>query len=422
MGCGSSDLSYLEEEDERYASNSASNSASTIDRILCENPRITYSSSSKPVGANHNRSMFVAYLGSQKVALHRINESKFKEVQHEMLLVSQLNHESVIRYLFEYKYADIPYVVTEFFEKTLEAYVGEDVYNSQSNNEDLMWQLVEVIEYLQSLKIVVLNLLPQNIFVVQKNSEPVVKLTDFSCAIKIQENPSKITGYYPANKTFAAPEIYGSTIAYLSSDLYPLGCTLYFLFSNGKMFNNEKQFKNMIALKGSNVTSSDYLCIDLIRKLLSVPLQRRLTIEEMVQHPLGWNNTQTTNFIIALQVKIEEGDANLRSCLFKNSHFVVGFNEQWTSRIEVNILEELNTIRKDFKAKNKSNVTADTDKKDNIISLIRTMRNLLVHPQPDQISALMGTPSLFLDYWLTKFPSLIMHLYNSKSNYENGIF
>lgn len=428
MGCASSYLSNSEDQepyitidksvDEINQNYLQENSRENSKIVLCQNPELSYIPTL--VLRNNNGTLFKGQLGYQEVAVHQIYPHKQQDMQHEIGLLSGLDHENVIRYFFEYRNAEILYVVTEYFENTIRDYVA-----IPSSHKHLKMQILNAVAYMQACGIVIVNLTPGNIFVVERNSKQTVKLTDFSCAIQIKNESCKITGYGPTSKDFSAPEVHISKHAHKSSDLYSLGCIFYFLFANGATLNKLKYkgFSGIISGKKSFATSNDYLCADLICKLVKQSPIDRLPIGMIREHPFFWNDDQTTAFIVDIQIEIESGDSDFRKCLYTNSHLVVGFNEDWTSRIEENVLKELELINKDFKARNRAKSPSNKpEKKENIISLIRIMRNISVHKNTGEIAALMGTTALFLNYWLTKFPNLIMHLYNAKLNYENGNF
>lgn len=408
MGCAES--SNLEHSEDQQP-NILTTSTSIIDAsLLCENPGILLRPT--PFLRNPNGMIFRGQLGYQKVAINKINPKNWKEMQIEIALFSQLDHENVIRYLFDLKVSDTQYVVTEFFEITLEKAYAQVLTDDQKN---LIWQLVNAVEFLQSLKIVVLNLTPFNIYVVKKNSKLIVKLTDFSCAMKLQKDYGKTTKIIP--KTFSAPEIDKSKCVKLSSDLYSLGCVIFYLNSNGKILNKIpfKQFGKIIEGKSSNASSRDFLCADLIRQLI-----KRKPIAKIMQHPFAWDDKQTISLIIDIAVVIESGDLNFRKWLYNNSHHVIGVDEKWRHKIDPAILKSLKTAEDKFRARHGK--PKENEKKENIISLINTMRKILVHSQPADISACMGTPSMFIDYWSTKFPALIQNLYNAKRKFDNGDF
>ena len=379
--------------------------------ILCTNPELILLPGD--ILKNNNGVLFRGELDSRLVAVNRINVLKWKEVEKEIQILKELSDENVLRFIFKCKKAEIFYVVTEYYEKTLVDYVG-----LFTDFKDIFVQLINAVNYLQNLQILHLNIAPENIAVVDSNQKKIVKLMNFNYAVKIEDLSVNISGSDLHNKEFAAPEIYSSKTGFLTSDIFSMGCVFFYLFSNGsKILDlNPRNFENIIAASHATLTSNDILCADLIRKTAVNKHRQRLSIKEVMEHPITWDYEKTVNFIIEVYRNIETVDKKFRILLYKNSELVIGKNEDWTTRIDEVVLEDLKT------SLGKYRLTFGTggkikDKR-NIVGLIQVLRNINVHAPSPLIAQFMGTPEKFIKYWVTKFPGLLLHLYNAKCKFN----
>lgn len=322
----------------------------------------------------------------------------------------------MIQQLFQFELENQLFVVFEYHEISLDR-----CNPNLMDGKDIVNQLVNVIEYLQSSKIVLVNLNPSNIFVVEKSSKMIVKITNFTRAVELNGNSVKIKGNLKL-KEFAPPEITKNKIAFLSSDIYSLGCVFFFMFSGGLSIHDIKFKSHQNILERNQGAASpnytDVLCADLIQKLVPYKHAERLTTEKIKAHPLFWSPQDIMNFFIEIAKLVQTSSDVLRKALYKDSNTIVGDeNEDWTVKVDKVVMQELYNIRSDFKAR--SGTEAEVKFKKNILSLIRVMRNIIVHTQAPALDVYMGTPEKFVNYWLTRFPGLLLHVYNAKEVADN---
>lgn len=336
----------------------------------------------------------------------------------QLRLLFSSHFPQVIQQLFQIEWEGSVFIVFEFHETSLAS-----CYQRFSSYTAIVRQLVNAIEYLQSLNIVLVNLNPSNIFVVAKNSNLVVKITNFSRAIELEGNSTAMKGNLSKQfKEFVAPEITKNRTVFLSSDVFSLGCILFYMFSNGmNIFDIKfKSHGNILEAKKSAVSNyTDVLSADLIQKLTVYKEAERLSVEQIKAHPLFWNPQEITMFFIEVFKLIETLGSNnvFRTALYRNSNAVLGENEDWTVKIDETVWRDLQSIRMDYKAR--SGTESEAKGKKNIVSLIRVMRNIIVHAPTSAIANYMGTPEKFVDYWFSRFPGLLLHIYNAKNSINN---
>ena len=373
---------------------------------LCQNPLLTIVDQ---VIVNMNFGyVFSGYLENKKVSL--TDAGSPENFTEEAEFFRNLNHKNVIRYLFTFEDVNCVFIVTENFENSLKDCKLSELDNSLV--QELMSQLTDAVEYLQSLRIAHLNLTPSSIFICGDQNKT-VKVADFSCAMQFRGGEKQNVKKLPADSTFSAPEICNKRKAKLLCDVYSLGAIMFYIYSQGARLDSIRGQSSAQIVKTwkSSPKSNDFLCVDLIEKLTEFNPWNRLRADVIKQHPFYWDSQRIVNFIIELNQRIECSDKKFRFQLHENSKYVIGDN--WMMRIEPEILDEISQAKIKFRNySGYSNEDENQLERVNILGLVKTMRNILVHSQSQTIKDAMGTSELFVKYWLTKFPILIFHLYN----------
>jgi serine/threonine protein kinase len=155
-------------------------------------------------------------------------------------------------------------------------------------------QLVELVRFLQSKKIVHADLKPQNILC---HSDGRLCLADFASAIKLDDKPIPDTTVPRGTSQYACPELIKSQTLTLAVDSWSLGCMLYCMFVGKSPFETESEALTVQAImnyekrcseKGSsNVMFEGYSCCSgwerFIRGLLDPDPGQRLQIFEDCQ-------------------------------------------------------------------------------------------------------------------------------------------
>ena len=157
-----------------------------------------------------------------------------KRFQQQARLNARILHPNVVQ-VFDYGIADSgePYIVYDLLNgTTLQALIEKD--GSQTAEKALSWtqQILEALEIIHNQKIVMRDLKPSNIFLAKyehDREKPV--LIDFRIAFLADNPDSQLTqmGEIVGTPTFISPEACLGQIATCQSDLYSLGCTLYFM-------------------------------------------------------------------------------------------------------------------------------------------------------------------------------------------------
>lgn len=362
------------------------------------------------------RNVYEGILSNRKVAV-KIDQSS--RIDREVEILSTLDHDNILRFLFDCSLSGSEQVlISEFYNRPL-----SECSRLQIDVKLIMHQLASAIEYLQRRKLLHLNVKSESIFFVKRDLGYVVKLTDFSKAEKISND----FGYcrsFSIDDGFCAPELIRK-VFYLSTDIWSLGKVFIYIMlamGDGKI-QNTKTKKGIISSLEINQLKNDsndmILCKHMLERILVVDGKLRMSAEEILKHPFFWSASTTRDFILNIAKMLEGNNKDFRSELFKGFQKVIGRkNAEWTSRINNDLLAELKKARIAYCNRTGAN-NEDIDGK-KITSLIITIRNMIVHTKTAEVTKIVGdSDEAFIKYWTTRFPNLILHLYETKMRYEN---
>ena len=153
-----------------------------------------------------------------------------KRFDREIRIAQSLNHPNVI-HVYDYDMgASNPYFVMDLCEGSIARHIKGKTY------EELLSLSVEVCEGIKALHeagVIHRDIKPGNILM--KNG--VVRITDFSFGSFVDHDSTTLTtsSQIVGTQGYIAPEIVvnGGHQATIQSDIYSLGCTLWFIFSGG---------------------------------------------------------------------------------------------------------------------------------------------------------------------------------------------
>ena len=153
-----------------------------------------------------------------------------KRFEREIRIAKSLTHPNVIRvYDFDMTGAN-PYFVMELCDGSIKRFISGKSFDELLS---LSIQICEGIYYLHDQGVLHRDIKPANVLV----KDGIIKVSDFGFSFFLDHNSTTITS---SNQTigtagYIAPEIFreGSHRASISSDIYSLGCTLGYVFSQG---------------------------------------------------------------------------------------------------------------------------------------------------------------------------------------------
>lgn len=349
------------------------------------------------------------------------------KIDREVSHLLALEHPNIVQYMFKCCDANgKSHLITEHYKHPL-----RDHLKLQVPIKDIMSQLMSAVAFMQEKNIVHLDIAPDNVFLIKNDLRIAVKLTNFEYALKMQALDVRVDSFNYKSKGFTPPEVLTQQRAYKSSDIYSFGSILTFLMTekgymkkvqrNGKKFDDPYSVDIIKTIK--NDSNNNILCKDLLSKLLVIDWKLRINAKEALKHPFFWSAQETLNFIVEIAIMIEDSrkhGGNFHIEIFGKSGRVIrdGKSADWTEKIDSDLLGEIQKSREAFGKNKKTGKVEEFD--GTIMSLIFNIRNMKVHARSAEVNAIVGSDDdTFLNYWTSKFPFLIFHLYEVKCKSEN---
>lgn len=184
------------------------------------------------------------------------NEDNFpKYIKKEKKLLSEIRHKYIIKYIFSCFDNNNFYIGMEFCENgALEYLINKKIAKKEKVDEDFIWkvayQALRALEYLHIVKKVVHNdIKPLNLLLTKNND---IKLTDFGISgiIPIYSNIRSTMKVIDKSGTIifsTPPEFIKDGQTTFKSDIWALGCSLYYLANLELPFiGNNEQIKMQI--------------------------------------------------------------------------------------------------------------------------------------------------------------------------------
>jgi mitogen-activated protein kinase 15 len=243
----------------------------------------------------------------------------------EIIFLQELgDHDNIINLLDVLKAdndRDI-YLIFEFMESDLHAVIRANILED-IHKRFIIYQLLKAFKYMHSANVIHRDMKPSNLLL---NSECLLKVADFGLA-RLMDAPKddgskpQVLTDYVATRWYRAPEILlGSNNYTKAVDMWSIGCILGELLGNKPMFpgsSTMNQIEKILDILGSptkedlDAIQSDFAgqmmnnlpqrnrknglddlyrnadddAMDLLKKLLSFNPNKRLTVEQSLEHP-----------------------------------------------------------------------------------------------------------------------------------------
>ncbi|XP_026096210.1 serine/threonine-protein kinase Chk2-like [Carassius auratus] len=241
----------------------------------------------------------------KKVALKTINKHDFPSIgtatrnaEREIEILKKIDHPCLIKTEDFYQTEDSYYIVLEYVE-------GGELFGRIKAKKQLeeeiaklyFYQMLRAVEYLHNNGIIHRDLKPENVLLTSHDDNCLIKITDFNQSKILEE--SSLMKTLCGTPTYLAPEVFthAATVGYTKAvDYWSLGVLLFICLGGYPPFNSECPTMSV----REQIISGQYQFIpsqwkkvsneakDLIKKLLVVDPEKRLSVEEALTHP--WLN------------------------------------------------------------------------------------------------------------------------------------
>ncbi|GMR53700.1 hypothetical protein PMAYCL1PPCAC_23895, partial [Pristionchus mayeri] len=252
----------------------------------------------------------------KEVAIKVISKDRFSKkstgvqsLRSEVGILQTISHPGIVRLECMFETGDKIFVVME----KMTGDMLEMILTQETGRLDercckfILWQILCALKYLHNKGIAHCDLKPENVLLSQQNTHfPQTKLCDFGYARFIGEQQFRKT--IVGTPAYLPPEVLQKKGYNKSLDMWSAGVIIYVTLSGTFPFTDEEevatQIENAAFMFPRDIWSKiSPEAIDLIRKLLRVEIEERLTIEESMSH--SWlNSTQLVDDLRALESRL----------------------------------------------------------------------------------------------------------------------
>jgi len=227
-----------------------------------------------------------------KVAVKILNRKKIKSLRMDLKIRREITNMKLFRHPHIVRLYDVIETPTDIF-MILEYVPGGELFDyivshgklSEDDARRFFQQIISGVEYCHNHMVVHRDLKPENLLIDVKNQS--VKIADFGLSTMMHDGDFLKTSCGSPN--YAAPEVIsGKLYAGPEVDVWSCGVILYTLLCARLPFDDEyiptlfKKIRAGVFEMPQHVTAS---CKDLINAMLVVDPLRRITIQEIRQHP-----------------------------------------------------------------------------------------------------------------------------------------
>lgn len=230
-------------------------------------------------------------LTGEKVAIKLLEKMKILEqadkvrVEREIKILKQLKHNNIIQLYSVIQTSTTIYLVMEYSPgKELFEYIVNKRRLQEGEACEFFQQVVSGVDYMHKNRICHRDLKPENMLL---DSNRVLKIIDFGLSNSYGKN--ELLGTACGSPCYAAPEmIAGNKYIGLKIDIWSIGIILYAMVCGYLPFedtNNDALYKKILEGKFAIPSFVSDCCKDLIKQILIVDHTKRLTIQDIRNHP-----------------------------------------------------------------------------------------------------------------------------------------
>jgi len=219
-------------------------------------------------------------------------EEEEQEIINEINILRTMDHPNVLKIFEFYSNIESYSIITEYCS-------GGELFNEITENGPfdekycayVMYQILSAINYCHNMNIIHRDLKPENILIIDrnKNGYPRIKICDFGTSLMVEKGgvQKKLVG----SSYYIAPEVLKKHYNE-KCDIWSCGVILYILLSGRPPFggDDDNEIMGNVSTGRYDLHSSPFnriskSAIDLIKKLLIMDKDKRISAQEALNHP-----------------------------------------------------------------------------------------------------------------------------------------
>ncbi|PBC25233.1 Serine/threonine-protein kinase/endoribonuclease ire-1 [Apis cerana cerana] len=358
----------------------------------------------------------------RSVAVKRLLPDCFTFADREVALLRESDaHANVVRYFCTEQDRMFRYIALELAEATLQDYVAGKYDKKKISAKSILRQATSGLAHLHLLDIVHRDIKPHNVLLSTPGPRGEVRamISDFGLCKKLQlgrvsfSRRSGVTG----TDGWIAPEMLNGNRTTCAVDIFSLGCVFYYVLSNGKHPFGDPLRRQANILCGENDLTalhdeiSQYdkeLALILIKAMIANNPSERPPVMAVHDHPIFWEPAKILGFFQDVSDRVEKEETSspaLVALEFECNRVVQG---DWRLLIDVEVATDLRKYR--------------SYRGESVRDLLRALRNKKHHYRElsQQAQESLGyIPDKFTEYWLSRFPSLLSHVWCAMQTFRN---
>lgn len=365
-------------------------------------------------------SVFKGEFDGRAVAVKRLLPDCFTFADREVALLRESDaHENVVRYFCTEEDRMFRYIALELAEATLQDYVTGKYDRGKISVKNILHQATSGLAHLHLLDIVHRDIKPHNVLlsVPGPRGEVRAMISDFGLCKKLQlgrvsfSRRSGITG----TDGWIAPEMLNGERTTCAVDIFSLGCVFYYVLSDGthpfgdplrRQANILCGETNLTALQG--ISSNDReLALLLIKTMICRNPAERPPASSICNYPIFWNPGEILSFFQDISDRMEKDQLDSPALIALETCSERVICDDWRSHIDQEVAADLRKYR--------------SYRGDSVRDLLRALRNKKHHYRELSLEAqksLGEIPEKFTEYWLTRFPRLLCHVWCAMQSFR----